>query len=184
MSAYLILMFEMFKVGLFAVGGGLATLPFLFELTKKYDWFTASELTRMIAVSESTPGPIGVNMSTYVGFINGGVLGGILSTLSLVAPSLIIILIVSSVLQKFKGSTVVKDVFYGLRAAVAGLLLASVLGVFAQNFMVFGGTSWAQSIDYKKIILFVALIFGVFKLKKHPLTFIGLGALAGAIFKL
>lgn len=184
MTAYLIMMWEMFKVGLFAVGGGLATLPFLFELAEKYNWFTASELTRMIAVSESTPGPIGVNMSTYVGFINNGVFGGVLSTLSLVAPSLIIILIVSSVLQKFKDSTLVKDVFYGLRAAVAGLLLTSVLGVFAQNLLISGGSGCFELIDYKKLILFATLVFGVFKFKKHPLVFIGLGALAGAIFKL
>ena len=91
---YLTLMLEFFKIGLFSVGGGLATLPFLFDLAEKYNWFTASELTNMIAVSESTPGPIGVNMATYVGNTVGGVFGGITTTLSLVTPSLIVIYII------------------------------------------------------------------------------------------
>ena len=74
---YLILFLEFFKIGLFAVGGGLATLPFLSELAGKYPWFDESMLGNMIAVSQSTPGPIGINMATYAGFNAGGVLGGL-----------------------------------------------------------------------------------------------------------
>ena len=103
---YLRLMIEFFKTGLFAIGGGLATLPFLYELSEKTGWFTTTDISNMIAISESTPGPIGINMSTYVGFHTAGLLGGIVTTLSLVLPSIIIIEIISKVLTKFKESKV------------------------------------------------------------------------------
>lgn len=181
---YLLIFAEMFKVGLFSVGGGLATLPFLFELTTKYDWFTADELTNMIAVSESSPGPIGVNMATYLGFQTGGVLCGIVSTLALVMPSIIVILIIARILEKFRDSIAVKNLFYGLRAAVSGLLAVSVLNVFFQTFIVSGVDNLIYSIDFKKLILFAALLFGVFKFKKHPLIYIAIGAVCGAVFSL
>ena len=101
---YVILFFEFFKIGLFAVGGGLATLPFLYELAGKYTWFDEAMLGNMIAVSQSTPGPIGINMATYAGFNAAGILGGILATVGLVTPSVIIIIIVAHVLNKFKES--------------------------------------------------------------------------------
>ena len=88
MSEFIRLCIEFFKTGLFAVGGGLASIPFLKEMAVKYGWFTIEDLTTMIAVSESTPGPIGVNMATYVGFHMYGLAGGIAATLSLVAPSI------------------------------------------------------------------------------------------------
>ena len=92
---YLRLFFEFCKVGLFSVGGGLATIPFLTDLGERTGWFTSAQLADMIAVSESTPGPMGVNMATYVGFTSGGVLGGIVATLGLIFPSLVIILIIA-----------------------------------------------------------------------------------------
>ena len=91
---YLLLFWEFFKTGLFAVGGGLATLPFLTQMSVSHpDWFTTQMLADMIAVSESTPGPIGVNMATYVGYTVAGIPGAIVATCSLVLPSLIIITI-------------------------------------------------------------------------------------------
>ncbi len=181
---YLTMIYEFFKVGLFSIGGGLATLPFLFDISERYPWFTAEELTNMIAVSESTPGPIGVNMSTYVGFETAGVLGGIMTTLSLVTPSIIVILVIAGILEKFKDSLFIKDLFYGLRAAVAGLIATSVLSVFAQNLIIPDVQGFLAMFDYKKIILFAVLVFGVFKFKKHPLVYIGVGALAGIVFGL
>ena len=90
---YLRLFYEFFKTGLFAIGGGLATLPFLSDMADRTGWFTHAQLADMLAVSESTPGPIGVNMATYVGFTTGGVGGALVATLGLVAPSIIVILI-------------------------------------------------------------------------------------------
>ena len=89
---YLYLFLEFFKIGLFAIGGGPATLPFLMDLTEKYDWYTMTDLTNMVAVSESTPGPIGINMATYAGFNAAGTPGGIVATMSLVLPSIIVII--------------------------------------------------------------------------------------------
>lgn len=181
---YITMFIEFFKVGLFSVGGGLATLPFLFEMADNYNWFTAEELTNMIAVSESSPGPIGVNMATYVGYTTGGIWGGILTTLALVMPSIIVILIVSYVLEKFKENKYVKYLFYGLRAAVSGLLFLSVMNVFIQNFAVVGAEGTGNLINYKKVVLFAVLVFMAFKLKKHPLLYISIGAAAGILFNL
>lgn len=184
MSVYLIMFLEFFKIGLFSVGGGLATLPFLFELTEKYTWFTADELTNMIAVSESSPGPIGVNMATYVGFTSGGIAGGVLTTLALVVPSIIVIIIISCILDKFKDNKTVKSIFYGLRPAVVGLLVVSVISVYKQNFLTDGANGILSMIDYRKVLVWAVLVFLVFKFKKHPILYIALGALAGILMAL
>ena len=99
---YLILFLEFFKVGLFTIGGGLASLPFLYELAEKYTWITKPMIADMIAISQSTPGPIGINMATYVGFKSGGILGGIIATFAIVLPSFITIIIIANFLNKFK----------------------------------------------------------------------------------
>ena len=90
---YLRLFYAFFKTGLFSIGGGLATLPFLYEMAEKYSWFTEEDIANMLAIAESTPGPIGVNMATYVGIQTGGILGGFWATFALVLPSFIIILL-------------------------------------------------------------------------------------------
>ncbi|MBQ1999797.1 MAG: chromate transporter, partial [Spirochaetales bacterium] len=102
MKLLLLLYLEFFKVGLFSIGGGLATIPFLQELSIKYGWFDQKLFTDMIAISESTPGPIGVNMATYVGYHTAGIPGGIISTLGLISPSIIIILLIACLLTQFK----------------------------------------------------------------------------------
>ena len=98
------LFFEFFKAGLFAVGGGLATLPFLQEISQKTGWFTQNDLMDLIAISESTPGAIGVNAATYAGFHTYGVIGGIVATFGLVCPSVIVIILFTKVLERFKES--------------------------------------------------------------------------------
>ena len=132
-TTLLTLCYEFFKTGLLAVGGGLATLPFLSEMSNKYDsWFTHAELADMIAVSESTPGPIGVNMATYVGFRVMGnfgagwsILGAVLATVSLVLPSLIIVVIIAKMMCKYMSNKYVQWAFSGLRPAVTGLIAAA-----------------------------------------------------------
>lgn len=188
---FLYLFFEFFKVGLFAVGGGLATIPFLMDIANRYDWFTQSELTDMIAISESTPGPIGVNMATYAGYRAGyvlggvplGILGGIVATFALVLPCVIIILIVAKILEKFKESKIVKNTFYALRPAVIGLLLVSLLSVALPIFFDFSKTAFLEIVHIKEIVLFALLLFGVLKFKKHPIIYIGIGAIVGIILK-
>ena len=126
---YLRLFWEFFKTGLFAVGGGLATLPFLQDMAERTGWFTHAQLADMLAVSESTPGPIGVNMATYVGFTTGGVPGALVATLGLVTPSVIVILIVAAFLKAFRDSKWVSGAFYGLRPASTALVAAAGISV-------------------------------------------------------
>lgn len=126
---YLRLFWEFFKTGLFAVGGGLATLPFIYDISDRTGWFTYQQIADMIAVSESTPGPIGVNTATYVGYITGGLPGAIVATLGLVTPAIIIILIIASCLKKFRENRFVDHAFYGLRPASAGLIAAAGFSV-------------------------------------------------------
>ena len=130
--------FQFFKVGALAFGGGLATIPFLNELSLSTNWFSLTDLANMLAVSESTPGAMGVNMSTYVGYTvfdtylgNLGLsfLGSMMSTLGLVAPSVIVIFFVSLFLEKFKDNKYVNWIFYGLRAASIGLIFAAIYSV-------------------------------------------------------
>ena len=186
MNIFLLLFLEFFKTGLFSIGGGLATLPFLFQMSEKYGWFTTEQLTNMIAVSESTPGPIGVNIATYVGFTtqNLGLPGAIFATLSLVLPSIIVILIIAGFLEKFKDNKIVGNIFYGLRAAVVGMLAVSFLTVLKTTFLVPGAAELVQMFDFRKLALFAVLLFLVMKFKKHPILYIGIGAAAGILFAL
>ena len=145
---YLRLFYEFFKTGLFAIGGGMATIPFLYDMSDAMGWFTYEDLANMIAVSESTPGPIGVNMGTYVGFITGcaqsgvltGLLGAVVATLGLITPSVIVILIIAAVLKQFRDSKLVKDAFYGLRPASTGLITAAALTVALSTLIFPNGT--------------------------------------------
>ena len=144
MHTLLVMFLEFFKTGLFAVGGGLATIPFLMDMSDKYGWFSQSELANMIAVGESTPGPIGVNMATYVGFITGieqggllsAILGAVIATLGLVTPCYIIITIIALFLKNFRENKYVDRAFYGLRPASAGLIAAALVSVI-QSALIF-----------------------------------------------
>ena len=183
---YLRLFWEFMKIGLFAVGGGMATLPFLKELGARTGWFSQELITDMIAVSESTPGPIGINMATYVGCTTAGMAGGLVATLGIVFPAVIIVVLISRSLEKFRSSTVVEDAFYGLRPAVTGLIAAAGIGV-AQVAM-FQLELYRQTgvltdfFNWKKLILFAAAFVGVKKLKWHPVAFIALSAVIGIVF--
>ncbi len=187
---FLRLFFEFFKVGLFSVGGGLATIPFLTDLGQRTGWFTSGQLADMIAIAESTPGPLGVNMATYVGFTAGGVFGGVIATLGLITPAVIIIMIVTRFLQKFRQSKVVDGVFYGLRAASVALITAAMLQVarIALTTLAWEAAVPEVGIFYWPAILLAAVIFVVSRytpLKKlHPICFIGFAALVGILFQL
>lgn len=125
------LFFEFFKAGLFAIGGGMATLPFLYNISDKTGWFTYGQLADMVAISESTPGPMGVNMATYVGFTTAGPVGAVIATLGLITPSIIVILIIAGFLKAFKTNKYVQNAFYGLRPASTGLIAAAGLSVLS-----------------------------------------------------
>ena len=173
------LFFAFFKIGLFAVGGGLATLPFLYELAEKSSWVSVADISNMVAVSESTPGPLGVNMATYVGFLKGGVMGSAVATLGLIMPSLIISIIIAQMLTKFKNNKTVKDVFYGLRAASCALI--TVAGVGVAKIAFFGER--ITDFFWQGGILAILILIGTRKLKWHPVVFIAISAIVGIVFK-
>ena len=183
------LCYEFFKTGLFSVGGGMATIPFLQHMGEATGWFTNQELTTMIAVSESTPGPMGVNMATYVGFHTGGVLGGVVATLGLITPSIAVILIIAGFLQKFRHSRSVEAVFSGLRPASTALITAAGLSVAFSVFTVAGDLSPNSfpAISWPALLLAGAVFVGMkwTPLKKlHPIVFILASAATGILLQL
>ena len=184
---FLQLFFEFARVGLFAVGGGLATIPFLQDMGARTGWFTNADLTTMIAVSESTPGPMGVNMATYVGFETAGPVGAVLATLGLITPSIIIIIVIAGFLQKFRQSKTVDAVFQGLRPASTALIAAAGLSVALSVLFTFQGTeSCVFSVHWPALILAVAVFVCMryTPLKKlHPVAFIAAAAVIGAVLQ-
>ena len=148
---YLTLAIEFFKIGLFSIGGGMATLPFLMDLTTRYDWYTASELANMVAISESTPGPVGINMATYAGYNAAGVPGAIVATLSLTAPALIIIVLIAKFLENFSENPTVKAVFYGIRPTVAALIGYAVWELL--KIALISTTGGVTQVDYTSLFI-------------------------------
>ena len=201
------LFLEFFKVGICAFGGGLATIPFLEELSETRGWFTLDQLADMIAISESTPGAIGINMSTYVGYLVGygefgnnlfmGFIGGLIATFGLVSPSIIVILIICQFLKKFRSSKIVNWTFYGLRAASFALICNAAYSILKisiininsfdnfdkNNFWSSIADSFINFFDYKCLLLAVIMAFLIFKFKKHPIIYIALAAIIGIIFR-
>lgn len=185
---YIQLFYNFFITGLFSIGGGLATLPFLYDLSDKTGWFTHADLANMLAVSESTPGAIGINMSTYVGFEVASLPGGIIATLGLISPGILIILVVAKILEKFRQNRYVQWGLYGLRAASIALICAaglSVIQISLIHYKLIGasGISALDIFEVKGIILAAAILFASHKWKKiHPVIWIAIAAAAGIIF--
>jgi len=192
------LYWEFFKTGLFAVGGGMATLPFLQAIGESTGWYTYGDLMNMLAVSESTPGPIGINMATYVGFEVAGIPGAVIATIGEVTPSIIVILIVAAVLQSFRNSRYVENAFYGLRPASTGLIGAACVAVILEvltsiqiaapeNGIVKGiSLGTGELFNLRGLVLAAVLLVltnWVPKVKKlHPIVFIGISAVVGVVF--
>ena len=183
MASIIQLIIEFFKTGLFAVGGGLATIPFLSEMGEKFGWFTTDMLSTMIAVSESTPGPIGVNMATYVGYTVSGIIGALLATLSLVAPSLIVICIIARYYQQFKESKLVKMIFAGIKPAVVAFIGSACISLFI-SVLLNKGNAGIEFFNIKSILLLAVLWLASKKFKDvHPIAFIIASAIIGIVFK-
>lgn len=188
---YLRLFIEFFFTGLFSVGGGLATLPFLYDMSARTGWFTSSQLADMIAVSESTPGPIGVNMATYVGYTTGGIPGAIIATLGLICPAIVIIMLIAKVLEQFRQNKTVDSVFYGLRPCSVALIASAgflVIKIALFNIEKFAASGALMSLFNFKAIALAAVLLVLTRWVKqtkdlHPIVFIGLSALVGIIFK-
>ncbi|MBQ1552254.1 MAG: chromate transporter [Clostridia bacterium] len=190
MPDLLILCLEFLKTGLFAVGGGLATLPFLMNMSDAHPaWFTREMLADMIAVSESTPGPLGVNMATYVGYHVAGPVGAVAATLSLVFPSLVIITLIAALFSKYAKNKFVNRAFAGVRPAVTGLIAAAGFSVLqialVRPGQTFSFASPFSSLSWQALTIFAVIVFATqFKYTKkiHPIAYIALGAVAGLLF--
>ena len=186
MSEFIRLCLEFAKIGILAVGGGMATLPFLYDMSARHpDWFSASQIADMVAVSESTPGPIGVNMATYVGFQVGSIPGAIVATIGLVTPSIIVILIIAAFLRSFRDSKLVNSVFYGLRPASAAMVAAAGLSV-AGVALLHSGMTGLAALNWKALLLAAVLLVLTRWVKPtkglHPILFILASAVVGVVF--
>lgn len=183
-SLALLVFWEFFKIGLFAVGGGPATLPYLMDLTNKFDWFTMEELTNMIAVSESTPGPLGINMATYVGYQTLGPLGGAIATLGLVTPSLFIICLIAAFFTKFNKNRFVQSAFSTIRPAVAAIIAVAVYSICQVSLF---KISPSAVIPQWNLIIFSIITLALLQLKPlkkiHPFMWFVMGAIVGIILK-
>lgn len=194
---YLQLFWEYLKIGIFSVGGGMATLPFLYDLSDKTGWFTHTQIADMLAVSESTPGPMGINMATFVGFTVAGMPGAILASIGLILPGVVLVLLIMSILDKFRNNKYVEGAFYGLRPASIGLIAAAGLLVARLTFLpgLLSGDNSSHGftlsnlfdlISIKAVILAAVLIvltrFIEPTKKLHPIVFIGFSAIVGIVF--
>ena len=172
---YVKLFLEFFHIGLFSFGGGYATLPFLYHIADVQKWYTTKQLSDMIAVSSITPGPVGVNVATFAGYLTSGVSGALVATMSVILPSLIIVVIISKLLEQFKHNKYVQSVIYTLKPAGCGLLAAVGVDMFVNNINLLGmfllaGLFWASLTEkrdplfYLAVSAFVGLIAGFFNL--------------------
>jgi len=184
---YLVVTFS--KIGLFSIGGGLATLPFLFEMADQSTaggsgWLTREMIGNMLAVAQSLPGAVGVNLSAYTGFRYAWIPGAYMAALGLVVPSIVVILIVARMLQAFKENAVVKSLFGGLRPAAAGLLSAAGFGAIALSLWNKAAPMWYSHIRWKETLIFAVLFFLIYKFKKHPIVYIVAAGAVGVLLKL
>ena len=170
---WLLLFVEFFKIGMFAIGGGLVTVPFLFDLSDKYGWFSKTDLANMIAVSESTPGPIGVNMASFAGYNTEGIIGTIIATLGLVTPSVIIMIIIARMMQKYSCNIRVREILSGIRPAVLALILFA--GLQIAKLAIVGSV---------EILFFVAMLAMMRLWRKSPVFYICVAAILGMVLKL
>jgi chromate transporter len=179
---------EFFKIGLFSVGGGLATLPFLYEMTARYNFFTPEDIGNFLAIAQSSPGAIGVNISAQIGYLAGGIPGACIAPLGLISPAIIIIMIISRILTAFKESKTAETVFLSLRPAAAGLIFAAGFGVIALSLysmdIFYRGGIWYEGIRRKETILLAVLFFLIWKFKMHPILYIAAAGIAGILLGL
>jgi chromate transporter len=174
---------EFFKIGLFSIGGGLATLPFLFDLAARYDWLSPEKLGDFLAIAQSSPGAMGVNMAVQSGFAAAGIPGAFIAPLGLISIPIVAIIIVARMLTRFKENRAVGAVFLGLRPAAAGLISAAGFGVWKLSLYNGSASAWYQALRPKETLLFIVLFVLIWKFKKHPVVYIAAAGVAGIVFR-
>ena len=179
---YIDLFLTFLKIGTFTIGGGYAMLPLIQEAVIQKDWMTTEEIVNFIAVSESTPGPFAINISTYIGAETGGLIGACAATLGVVLPSFVIILIIAKFFKAFSSNRYVKGCLAGLRPAVVGLIAASVVSVGASVFFPDGFFTEVFKSYWFYVSAFIFLLMLVLEIKKlSPIIIIVLSAVLGIL---
>lgn len=168
MKIYWFLFYEFFKIGLFSVGGGYATIPFLYQLIDEYGWYSAKQLSDMIAVSVLTPGPVGINMATFAGFQTAGIFAAIFATVSIILPTYFIVISVSKALKTFQDNFYVKASLDSLKPAGCGLLTVVGLRLLKNNVT-----------DLWSVAILLGLFVLSFKFKKNPLYYFLIAGFVG-----
>lgn len=183
MNNVMLLVFEYFKIGCVAIGGGYTVIPFLYYLVEKYSWFDASEITQMIAISNLTPGPIGINMATFVGLKVGGILTAILTTFAFMLPSFVLVCLFAKFLKKNVDNKFVHHLFYGLRPAALALVCytcVKILNSTVLNLNMFRETHrFFDLISLKALVLLAVFCIVGVKLKKNPMMLIFIAVIVG-----
>jgi chromate transporter len=188
-----LLYIEFFKIGVFAVGGGLATLPFLFLMTndrfafiRQTGWINMEQIGNFLAIAQCSPGAVGINICTQTGFLYGGISGGIIAVLGLISPAIIIISVIARALQSIKNNKISIAVFSGLRPAATGLLSAAGLGVWrlALYNTTAGNGAWHEIIRWRESLVCIVIFLLIVKFKGHPVVYVALGAIAGMVLGL
>ena len=184
------LFFIFFYVGLFTIGGGLVAITLMEETIVARGLISPEQFYNMVAISESTPGPVGVNIATYIGYELYGVFGAIVTSFGEILPSLICIMIIAQFLKSFQQKPIVKSVFYFLRPASTGLIFVAAIQVFVIALMnipsdlsvlkTFNG--WKNLFDWQSLYFYVIAVFMLFKVKLHPVVLLVFGALFGILF--
>jgi len=180
----LLLYAEFFKIGLFSIGGGLATLPFLYNMAANGDWLTPEKIGNFIAIAQCSPGAIGINTCTQTGYLAGGVPAAIIVPLGLISPAIVVILVVARIFAAFKENTAVQAVFGGLRPAAVGLISAAGFGVIVLSLYTATNGAWYTGLRWKEILLFAVIFVLVRIFKKHPMLYIAAGGVAGILLGL
>lgn len=190
---FLQLFYEFFKIGLFAFGGGLAALPFLYDLSIRSQWFDYETLSNMVAIAQSTPGPFGINVATFSGYHVAGIMGGAMAVLGIMLPSFILVILIAKLLDRYKNNSFVQAAFCGLRPAVLALIVLAALqfgqtALFSSVQEPMHGAMQIQFantfLDAKALILLAALLFLTNRFPKHPIFYIAISAVVGILFQL
>ncbi len=181
MNTSLILFLEFIKIGFFAIGGGYATLPFLYRLSIIYHWFKPQDLTQMLAVASLMPGPIGINLATQVGFKVNFLWGAILAVIGIMIPSLIFVFAISKILKEFKGSVFVKSIFYMLKPACCGMVIAIAFKLLKGVVIPSGHFA---SFDLTALVIFSCLLVLSIKQKHDPIFYLIIAGILGLLVQI
>ncbi len=179
--ALLLVYFNFIKIGLFTIGGGLAALALLQDFVLSNGWLTINQFADMIAVSQSTPGPIGINMSTYIGFSQYGVLGALIATLGMVTPSWIIIILIARFIGDFSSNRIVQSIFVGLRPVVLGIIFSAAWSIALLSIFNSGADNPIDFINFKALAMFVFLVVFTRRVKISPIFYVIIGGLIGIL---